>query len=179
MPLAPEANVQTATYQIPKATVQFTGATGAKLTDASGVISAYQSNGSTLTEVKGATPTTNDSFATKSYVDTALGTPFRLAGTTTSVTATGTIPANAYVTQVVVQVTTALDGSATIDVGTSASAGAFVPNTSITAGTAGTQQYVGDTSVGGSAVTPKITIGGTPTTGAWVVWILYVATPRT
>lgn len=178
MPLVAEANVQISTLQLPKSTVQFAGTTGAKITDASGVLSAYQSDGSTLTEVKGATPTTNDSFATKSYVDTALGTPFRLSGTTSSVTASNTIPANAYVTAVVLQVTTALDGSATIDVGTTSSASAFVANAAITEGEVGTQQFLGDVAVGGSAVTPKITIGGSPTTGAWVAWIYY-ATPKT
>lgn len=179
MALVAEPSIQTTQVQLPKSTLQFSGAAGMKIADDTGALKITAADGTTLAEAKGATPTTNDSFATKSYVDGVLGAPFRLSGTTTTVTASATIPANAYVVKVVLIVTSALDGSATIAIGTTASASAFIGTADTTPGVAGTQVYEAEANVGGSAVTPRVTIGGTPTTGAWVAWIYYVATPRT
>jgi hypothetical protein len=179
MALVAEPNVQTTIFQLPKSVLQMAGSAGLKLTDDTGALKITAADGTTLAEAKGATPTTNDSFTTKSYVDGALGAPFRLSGTTSTVTASATIPANSYVTRVVLIVTTALDGAATISVGTSATPAAFVGTADTLPGAIGTQEYVGDTSVGGSAVTPRVTVGGAPTVGAWIAWIYYTATPRT
>lgn len=179
MALAAEPSVQATVFQLPKSVQQFAGSAGMKIADNAGALKITAADGTTLAEAKGATPTTNDSFTTKSYVDSAIGAPFRLSGTTTTVTATGTIPANSYVSRVVLIVTTALDGAATIAIGTSLNASAFVGSADTLPGASGTQEYVGDTSVGVGSVTPAVTVGGAPTTGAWIAWIYYTAVPRT
>ena len=181
MALAPESSIQATIVQISKSILQFAGSAGLKLLDSSGVGKITAADGTTLARLQVGTPSSGSDAATKTYVDGAVGAPFRLTGTTSTVTATATIPANAYVTKVVVIVTTALDGtSPTLSVGTTASAEAFVPAASITAGTANTQVFEGSTSVGGSAVTLRVTVGGSGiTTGAFEVWVYYTATPQT
>ena len=51
------------------------GKGGPRVVVDTGVVKATKADGVTLEELKGAAPTTSDSFATKEYVDTRAGAP--------------------------------------------------------------------------------------------------------
>ena len=100
---------------------------------------------------------------------------YKLSGTTASDTGTNTIPANSIITDVRVEITTALDGSATMEIGTDADANAFVDSASLVPGAIGYTDLKSNVlSVGGSPVTPKVTVGGSPTVGGYTVLIGYL-----
>ena len=102
-----------------------------------------------------------------------------------------TLPAMSIVTDVLVKINSAYDGSATIDVGDASDDDGFLPNTSITEGTPGVYgenvatrgAYLYDgtnkTSLRkfyDSATDIKATVGGTPTptTGSATIYVVYI-----
>lgn len=108
---------------------------------------------------------------------------------TSTVNAVVTIPAMSIVTDVLVKINSAYNGSATIDIGDASDADGFLPNTSITAATPGV--YGGNVATRGaylydgtnktslrkfyaSATDIKATVGGTPTTGSATVYMVYI-----
>ncbi len=95
------------------------------------------------------------------------------AGTTDSVTQ---IPTGAHVYDAWVQVTNPFDGAATIDVGTTATADAFFPDTLVDETVADTYTNPQDTTLGAGSVV-RVTLGGAPTVGDAVVTVFY-ATPN-
>lgn len=100
---------------------------------------------------------------------------YKLSGTTGSDTGSNTIPANSQITEIRVQIDTALDGSATMEIGTDADANAFLSTSEVSPGVTQYTVYGSNTlDVGASAVTPKVTIGGSPTVGAYTVLIGYL-----
>lgn len=108
---------------------------------------------------------------------------------TSTVNAVVTIPAMSIVTDVLVKINSAYNGSATIDIGDASDDDGFLPNTSITEGTPGV--YGGTVASRGaylydstnktslrkfyaSATDIKATVGGTPTTGSATVYVVYI-----
>lgn len=154
------------------------GSSGPLIKNNSGVVEARNSGDSDYAIVRVGDAAGDDDALNRITADARYGQDavrmFRMTGTTSTVTATGTIPANAYVTKVSVVISTALDGSATLDVGTTGTADLFVDQLDTVPGTASFTPYESaPISVGGSAVTPRVTIGGSPTTGAFEVDIYY------
>ena len=99
---------------------------------------------------------------------------FQLSGTTTSVTATQTIPANAIVTSTELTIIAA-DSGATVNIGTTGTANMFVSGANVTA--IAWNPYAGPAiAVGVSAVTPKVTIAGA-TTLQWSA-VIHYSVPR-
>ena len=93
------------------------------------------------------------------------------------------------ITDVLVKINSAYNGSATIDIGDASDADGFLPNTSITAATPGV--YGGNVATRGaylydgtnktslrkfyaSATDIKATVGETPTTGSATVYVVYI-----
>jgi hypothetical protein len=186
MALKPTSSIFATIFQVPKLILQF--ATGSIIKDNGGVIQHRNSTDSAFVEAQGAAPTAGDSFVTKTYGDANYGPgtsaasvkTYELTGTNASVTGAATIPANAQVLWVEYVLTTALDGTTpTLSVGTTTSAAAFVASADVNVASPNYTDYKGaPISVGGSAVTPKVTLGGTgTTTGAWTVIIYYSETP--
>ena len=172
--------------QLPNAILQFATATGLIVKDNTGTLQVTAADGTTLVEVQGAPPTAGSSFVTKTYGDAnyagaaAASKPYKITGTTSTVTGSALIPANSIVTSVVLTITTALDGTTpAISIGTTASAALFVASADVNVAAANTTSYTGASiSVGGSNVAPRVTITGTGiTTGAWEVEIYYTVTP--
>lgn len=155
------------------------GGGGPILKNDSGTIQARNAADNAFAKVQIADAAADDDALNRRTADARYGAYavqwYKLSGTTGSATGTGTIPANSLITEIRVQIDTALDGSATMDIGTTGDADAFVPNTEINPGAAQFTPFFDNTlSVGGSAVTPKVTIGGSPTTGAYTILIGYL-----
>jgi hypothetical protein len=83
------------------------------------------------------------------------------------------IPANAYVVDARLSITTPYSGGATISLGYSGSTTAFMLTTDNLATVAGIYQVEQDTSVGGSPVALLVTVGGSPAAGAGAAIIQY------
>jgi len=113
-----------------------------------------------------------------------------------TVNAVVTLPAMSIVTDVLVKINSAYDGSATIDIGDASNAGGFLPNTSITAATLGVygenvatrgaylydgnnkislrKFYASATNTTGTGIDIKATVGGSPNTGSATVYVVYI-----
>jgi len=108
---------------------------------------------------------------------------------TSTVNAVVTIPAMSIVTDVLVIINSAYNGSATIDIGDATDDDGFLPNTSITEGTPGV--YGGTVASRGAylydstnktsllkfyatATDIKATVGGSPTAGSATIYVVYI-----
>ena len=108
---------------------------------------------------------------------------------TSTVNAVVTIPAMSIVTDVLVKINSAYNGSATIDIGDASDADGFLPNASITEGTLGV--YGGTVATRGAylydstnktslrkfyatATDIKATVGGSPTAGSATIYVVYI-----
>lgn len=97
------------------------------------------------------------------------------AGTQDSTT---TLPANTFVQQIIVNVTSPLNGTATLQVGIQGGAADLFMGTgdSDLLSTGVYSKFV-DTDIGGSADEIRLTVGGTPSSGAFAVTVVYCEQP--
>ena len=113
MAFKPQSTIFATIFSIPKLILQF--ASGSILKDAAGVIQHRNSTDSAFVEAQGADPGSDDSFVTRRYGNANYGgvaatvKDYKLTGTTSSVTGTATIPANAQVLSVSYILSVALD----------------------------------------------------------------------
>ena len=160
--------------------IQFRKNQGLIIHDDAGTLKINASNGTDLAEVHVATPTSGDAAATKDYVD-GVASPYALKAYKiafsggASASGTATLSAGSTIHKITVKLTQALTGvNPTLEVGTTGTADAFVAGADFDAARANTTVF--DSSpvgVGGSAVTPKVTLTNAGGAGAGEVWIYY------
>jgi hypothetical protein len=97
---------------------------------------------------------------------------------TATADSTTQIPANALITECRVNVTSAYDGGATIEVGYTGTPNAIMTTAGNTPAAVGIYKKDQLTDWSGANIEVKATVGGVPTVGAAKIFVLYVITPN-
>ena len=161
---------------------QFQLAAGVILATAAGVLSVFESDGTTLAPVAAADPTDDTHVVTKGFADSNYGASdvgvmkeiVVSIGTGATASSTAELPLNAVVQSIDVDVTSAYDGSATFQCGKTGTTDEFVgTNDGIDLGNVGTYSVNLRSTPRPSAHAVLASIGGSPTVGAGKVYITY------
>lgn len=158
------------------------GLGGPQIKNNSGALEMRNTGDSAFVITRGLTPAGANDYATKAYVDSggASGAAqvIRFAiGTGASQASTTQIPANAFVLDCTVEITTPYSGGATISVGqTGGSASLFQLTTDNLATAAGSYKVPQDTQAAGAPATVSVTVGGAPGAGVGVVLVTFSET---
>lgn len=153
------------------------GLGGLNLKNNGGVFEARDAADAAFVVARGATPVAANDLTTKAYVDAAVptGTIREVRDTLALVTLSSTnqIPANAIVSECVVDITTAYTAGTTISVGITGTPTLFQLTTDNLATAIGSYVVPLDVTVGASAANVLITVAGSPAVGAAAIAVKY------
>lgn len=158
------------------------GLGGPQIKNNAGALEMRNLTDSAFVITRGLTPVAANDYATKAYVDSggASGAEqvIRFAiGTGALQTSTTALPANAFVLEATVEITTPYSGGATISVGQTGGAVNLFQLTSDNLPTAnGSYTVPQDTQAAGAPATVSVTVGGAPGAGAGVVLVKFSET---
>lgn len=159
---------------------QFDRGSGPGLKNEAGAIAARNAADSAYAIARGATPVGNDDLTTKAYVDGLVGSgqvrSIRIPiGTNASYTSVTSIPANAIVYRASLDIQTAYDNGATIEVGRTGSTSLLMTTTDSAPTNVAPNMYQvpQDTDWGGAALPLLVTIANAPTVGAGFAIVEY------
>lgn len=158
------------------------GLGGPQIKNNAGALEMRNLSDSAFVITRGLTPVAANDYATKAYVDSggASGAvqEIRFAiGTGALQTSTTSIPANAFITEATVEITTPYTGGTTISVGQTGGAVNLFQLTTDNLATANGQYMVQQDTQGGAApATVSVTIAGAPGAGVGVVIVKFSET---
>lgn len=151
--------------------VQIGGPSGSALKNNAGAIEHRNSGDTAFVVARGADPAAAQDFVTLGYFNAnpQAGSTITLrmaVGTGASQSSASSIPANAIIESVMLDVTTPFSGGATISIGQTGSTSLLMTTGDNFPQTAGQYYIDEDTAWGASALPLLVTVGGTPSAGA-------------
>lgn len=150
--------------------------------DTTDILKVRNQADSAFAKVQAADPTVDDDLVTKRYyaanlpsggASNGIKTISILVGTSATTSATEQLPANAIIHQVDVDVTTPYSTGTTMDIGKTGSAAALLANAVVDEEAQDFLSVNMLKGVGGSAYSPLVTLGGSPSAGAAMVVVHY------
>jgi hypothetical protein len=150
--------------------VQIGGPSGSALKNNAGAIEHRNAGDTAFVNARGLDPVVAQDFVTLGYFNanppTGSTTTLRMAvGTGASQSSVSSIPANAVVESVMLDVTTPFSGGATVSIGQTGSTALLMGTSDNFPQTAGQYYIAEDTPWGASALPLLITVGGAPSAG--------------